>query len=238
MPLGNLATFKRTESKVKRITITSHKEDIFLIERLIDVYIDGFRLVDSVPIIDRSQLDHAWILLTARSFNSMRCAYELIKLGYYSQAVTLARSVYEDWLICQDCQTSRDTLDAVLSGKGKLRQNDLRYSAMAKRISKRFHDDIWKPNYGVQSEFAHAHAHSLNLLLDSETNMVRFGSHYDQKGLIFACQNLIMLAIIMTEFLQKVLGSDGNSWEKEALPIIREAHEWLESTGSGVVNQT
>ena len=44
------------------------------------------------------------LLYLYRSFNSVRCSYELVQLGYYTQAISLLRSALEDLLVCQRCK--------------------------------------------------------------------------------------------------------------------------------------
>ncbi len=216
------------EAQVKATTIAKHEEEISLIENLLNQYLAGFRKIDKFTPSKDNKLEYAWLLLTTRSFNSLRCAFDLLQKGYYSQAMMLIRAVDEDWLICRDCEKNQKTLNALLKGSGRLRKNDLRYSEMAKRISHEFYDKVWAANYGQESEIAHASQMALKILIEPATNNLLLGGGYLDVLLIPTCHALLRSAVGMTEFLIKLLGENALQWQRESFAAFQAACAYVE----------
>lgn len=214
--------------QVKATTIAKHKEEIGLVEKLLNHYLAGFRAIDKFTPTNDNELEYAWLRLTTRSFNSLRCAFDLLQKGYYSQAMMLIRSVDEDYLICRDCEVNQETLDALLKGEGKLRKGKLRYSEMAKRISVEFYDEVWADNYGQESEIAHASQMALRILVDPDTNTLMLGGHYNNDLFVVTCHDLLRVAVGMTEFLIKLLGEAAPQWRIETYPTFQAACAYVE----------
>lgn len=223
MPSKKWPSVEEGEIQVKASTITQQKEEITLVEKFLTHYLAGFRKIDKFTPNDENELEYAWLLLTTRSFNSLRCAYDLLQKGYYSQAMMLIRTVDEDWLICRDCEVNQETLDALLKGEGKLRRGKLSYLEMAKRISDEFYDKAWVPNYGQESEIAHASQMALKILIDPDTNTLTLGGNYNKTLFVATCHALLKAAVGMTEFMVKLLGDDSTQWQKETYPTFQAA---------------
>lgn len=223
---------EEAEARVRSNTVSQHQEELGLIRRLLNTYLDGFRRLDSFTPSDANQLEYAWLLLTTRSFNSMRCAYDLLQRGYYSQAITLIRSVNEDWLTCNDCRNNQATLDALLKG-GKMPK----FVGMKDRLEEPLKQQWWDM-YGEESQFAHARHRALKVLIDPETHTLALGGHYDRDLFIASCYSLIPAAVRMTEFLVLVLGPKSKLWAEQSLPIIQEAKAWMRAVESEVLNMT
>lgn len=120
MTLGKWQGLKETESDIIRKTSGIHQRGLSIIGRLLNAYLAGFEVIDSFTHTKDNDLQYAWFKLVTRSFNSMRCAYILLERGYYTQALSLLRSVDEDWLMAKDCGKNSPTLDALLNDKGQL----------------------------------------------------------------------------------------------------------------------
>lgn len=232
MASGELSSLEEVEAQVKKHSASRHQEELSLIKRLLNAYLDGFRRLDSFTPSDVNQLEYAWLLLTTRSFNSMRCAYDLLQRGYYSQAITLIRSVNEDWLTCNDCRNNQATLDALLKD-GKMP----RFVEMKDRLEEPLKQQWWDI-HGEESQFAHARLRALKVLIDPETHMLALGGHYDRDLFIASCYSLLPATVRMTEFLALVLGSKSELWAKRSLPIIQEAKTWMRAIETEVLNMT
>ena len=92
------------ELKVKNTTITDKKAERDIIENLLNQYLAGFRVLGEFKAGEVQRLELAWLLLVVRGFKSLRCAYDLLQKGYYSQAVILIRAAEEDYLTCRHCE--------------------------------------------------------------------------------------------------------------------------------------
>ena len=224
-------SLEEEEAQVRRVTASQHQAELGLIEKLLNAYLAGFRSLGSFTPSDNNELEYAWLLLITRAFNSMRCAYDLLQRGYYSQTLTLVRSVNEDWLTCMDCLINRPTLEALLQGRKMPAYGD-----MAKRLEEPESKKWWDHIYGEQSQLAHARRRALTVLVDPDTHTLRLGGHYDKDLFVASCYSLIPAAARMTEFLGRVLGSRAQPWANESLPIVREAQAWMKRVEAEVLD--
>lgn len=221
------ASLEESDGQVERTILANHRKELALITRLLEAYLSGFNRIGSFALSSENELEYAWLLLVTRSFNSMRCAQLCLEKGYYTQVAVLARSAYEDWLVCKDCQCNRQTLDAVLKGKGELGKGKLTFSEMAKRISPDFHNQVWLVNYGQLSEIAHPRKQSLRILVDPDTHDLGLGGIYDQALFDGTCDAFVFVADNMLEFLARFLDALGLGWRKEEIwPIIEAARAY------------
>lgn len=173
------------EAKIRQITAREHQKEISLMAELLNVYTKGFNLVTSFQRTSNNDLPYAWLLLVARSCHSLRSAILVILNGYYGSALTLLRTVTEDWLVGNDCECYRPTLDTLLHEKHRFgdRKLKLRYIDMAERV--RVKDEIekeivYESDYRFQSRFTHAGRLSLAIMRDQNTNELRVTPSYDE----------------------------------------------------------
>ena len=179
----------QVEAKVKQLTTRKHQREIALITELLNIYIKGFNLVTSFQRTEDNDVQYAWLLLIARSYHSMRSAVLLMLSGYYGSALTLLRTVTEDWLVGKDCEHYQPTLEAILYEKYKFgdKQLKLRYRDMANRVKVEdsVKDIVYPKDYRFQSKFTHTGRLSLEIMRDQKTNELRVAPCYD--GLLFYC---------------------------------------------------
>jgi len=215
------ASLEESDGQVERTILANHAKELGLVNELLNAYLSGFSKIGSFTLSSQNELEYAWLLLVTRSFNSMRCAQMCLQKGYYTQAATLVRSAYEDWLICVDCQCNRETLDAVLRGKGRLGRGKLAYSQMAKRVSPDF-EKVWRDNYGQLSTIAHPRERSLRILVDPKMRDLGLGGIYDEALFDGTCDAFVLVADKMLEFLARLLdnllGPPAREWLKQTLP--------------------
>jgi hypothetical protein len=226
MTLGKWPSLEETESDVIRKTSGMHQKELGIIESLLNAYLAGFAAIGSFTRTKGNDLQYAWFKLVTRSFNSTRCAYILLGRGYYTQALSLLRSVEEDWLIAKDCAKNSPTLDALLNDKGQLGKGDFTFSKMAERQGIK---PLWNSDYGGLSLFAHPRPLSLRVLVDPGTKALRLGASYDRVLFLYCCEVLIRDALRMTEYMVSLLDSQAVDWQRQTLPTIQEAADWLDA---------
>ena len=206
------------ELKVKITTITDKKAEHDIIENLLNQYLAGFRVLDEFKAGEVQRLELAWLLLVVRGFKSLRCAYDLLQKGYYSQALILIRAAEEDYLTCRHCEINQETVEALLAGKSRINK----FRKMAQDISTEFCEN-WDINYGQLSEIAHPRQLAMGMVANWKENKINLGVNYVESHFIATCQALLRSAVGMTEFLAKLLGKNASQWQKESSPAFQEA---------------
>lgn len=223
------------EAKVKQTTTRKRQKEISLIVELLNIYTEGFGLVTSFQRTKDNDVPYVWLRLIARSFHSMRSATLLMLSGYYGSALTLLRTVTEDWLVGKDCEHYQPTLDTLLYEKHRFgnRKLKLRYKDMAERVKVKDNvkDIVYQDDYRFQSEFTHAGRLSLEIMRVQKTDELRVTPSYN--GLLFytCCELLMRNGVRMNELMYKFLKScsdeTAETWIKIAAPAMEEIGDWL-----------
>lgn len=219
----NWSSLVEFETNVKKTTSASKKAELDTVENLLNQYLAGFRLLHEFKTGKVQRLELAWLLLVVRGFNSLRCAYDLVQKGYYSEAVIMIRSADEDYLTCRHCEINQETVDALLDGKSRISK----FRKMAKDISPEFCKS-WDANYGQLSEIAHPRQLAMGMTAKWDENRLNLGGDYIENHFIATCHALLRSAVGMVEFLSKLLGDSFPQWEKESLPAFQEACVYVE----------
>lgn len=198
--------------------------------KFLNAYTRGFQELGSITPTETNRLEWAWRLLSNKAFNSLRCAYQLLQMGYYTQALTLVRSVMEDWLTALDCESHPQTLEALLYGEGKMPP----FEDMAKRQGQPVYR-LWRGmgpssegTYGLLSTVAHPRRRGLGMLLDHEKGLFRLGGQYDADLFAFTCYYLVTGAFCFTEILNRLVGltNPQSAWLQQLLALLDEASTW------------
>ena len=219
----NWSSLVEFETNVKKTTSASKKAELDTVENLLNQYLAGFRLLHEFKTGKVQRLELAWLLLVVRGFNSLRCAYDLVQKGYYSEAVIMIRSADEDYLTCRHCEIKQETVDALLDGKSRISK----FRKMAKDISPEFCKS-WDANYGQLSEIAQPRQLAMGMTAKWDENRLNLGGDYIENHFIATCHALLRSAVGMVEFLSKLLGDSFPQWEKESLPAFQEACVYVE----------
>lgn len=223
---------KELEAQVKATTLANHKKEINLVEKFLNHYLAGFNKLGKFTLSENNELEYAWLLLTTRSFNSLRCAFDLLQKGYYSQAIMLIRSVFEEWYTAKDCETNPKTLNALLRGDDDFWKQEGRSAEIAKRVEKRMEIyGAWKEIYGQLSTIAHVRKQALMILINPKIKELRLGSHYDNGLFLASYQSFLSAALIIPELIHKLLGDNATQWWTETLPTCQEAKTEIERIG-------
>jgi hypothetical protein len=214
------------ESKIEDDTLKNHKDEIRLIKNMLLVFMQGFNLIGKFTFNEENKITSAWILLVVRSFRSMRSAMVLMLRGYYIQAISLLRTVTEDWLICQDCTENEKTLQIILFDQDRTRR--LNYSEMAERTKNR---KIYEQDYKDYSKFLHASSLSLASQKSPDSNKIMAWPSYNKLLFFYCCVSMLRNALRTSEFMEAFLSrlseDRATSWKKVAIQPCLEVHDWL-----------
>jgi len=221
------------ELKVKNTTITDKKAERDIIENLLNQYLAGFRVLGEFKAGEVQRLELAWLLLVVRGFKSLRCAYDLLQKGYYSQALILIRAAEEDYLTCRHSEINPETVEALLAGKSRINK----FRKMAQDISNEFCEN-WDINYGQLSEIAHPRQLAMGMTANWKENKINLGVNYVESHFIATCQALLRSAVGMTEFLAKLLGNNASQWQKESSPALQEACTYVKKISEEIGSTT
>ena len=211
----------------------NHSIELEIVETAIDQVIRGFYDFSSLKPRPDNRLESARLFLSTRSINSLRMALQSLERGYYQQAMTLVRMVYEDQLVAKDIEHHPPTLKALLEGEGKIGKGQFTFAEMAKRISPGAKAK-WDDDYGKLSEYA-AHTRlaslrGLNTISLDGQEILQPGSQYDK------VRTMITL-YYMTQAIDDVMGTVsittylvGSDWDSDAMPI----YEKVKSLGTEI----
>jgi hypothetical protein len=224
--LNETTSLSDLESEIEDYTLKNHKYEIRLIKNMLQVFMQGFNLIGEFNFNEENKITSAWILLVVRSFRSMRSAMVLMLIGYYIQAISLLRTVTEDWLICKDCTENEETLQTILLNKDTTRR--LNYSEMAERTK---NQKIYKHDYRDYSKFIHASSLSLASQKSPDSNKIKAWPSYNKLLFLYCCvsmlRNTLRTSEFMEAFLSRLSEDRATSWKKVAIQPCIEAHDWL-----------
>ena len=143
------------EERVAKATVERYGEQLALIDKALELFIDRVGLFGNKKLGSLSKLQAARLHLTVRSIKSVRMAKASLICGYYQQAITLLRMVAENDLVIRDTAIFKATLDGLLLDI-PLREEDSddiqipKFSEMARRQSSAF-GRWWDWYYGKLS---------------------------------------------------------------------------------------
>ena len=81
-------SLESAEQLVREETRAREATTIQAVERMINLYLDGFGAIGRFYKSDDNRIEQVWFLLSLRTFQSLRMAYYLLETGYYSQSIT------------------------------------------------------------------------------------------------------------------------------------------------------
>jgi len=218
------------EARIREKSSKDHEVEIDLIEELLNSLLGGFGQLGSSVTIEDPRLWWTLLRTTTRAFNSLRCAYEHMKTGYYSQALTLIRSVGEDYIFGRYYLAFPNELPAFLKG-----ERPPTWRHMADKLGDE--GKSWYDVYGEQSQFAHTRKRALQVLLDPESRTLRLGAHYDQLLLTWCAVDCVQASLQIHCLLAQVLEERGKAWVDRTTPLIKHAAEWHKHKLSSLADQ-
>ena len=214
------------ERKTKDITIKNHPEIFVLVQTMMNLYINGFNLIEN-PSSKINDTNRLWLALITRSFHSLICSVELMKKGYYAQAVTLVRMVIEAYFLCGNCEKNKTIMDVLLHNKPHKRFN---YRVLATNMGAL----DWYDNDYV---FACCFSHMSHITLEAMTTKsnasyldLKLLPSYDEIALIACSKLLLRNGLLMTKFLGGLLDDlseeNVNAWHIKARTAVQQAEVW------------
>ncbi len=167
------------ERQVAQETRRREAKTLASIEALLNAFLPGFRETGQFRPTESNRREQVWWLLVGLSFNSLRWAFHLIQVGYYTQSLILERSVEENWLVCQDCLEHPETLEALFDDSKRMPA----FRDMAKRLLQNLRNTWQAPKghpeqaYDILSSISHPRPRALRLAFDFETTAPELAQH-------------------------------------------------------------
>ena len=218
------ASLEDGEEIVRQTTLEHHGAWVSSLDRLLNGYLLVFKERGAFTRTAGRDREYVWFLLSAKAFNSLRWSVHLLKTGYYHQALTLIRSVWEDWLVSVDSENHPCTVEAVLS-KGKRIAS---FRTMADRLPGPLMQE-WQdqPNgqegsYGVMSTFAHPRWRGLRMLIEPDSRLLRLGPQYEQTLFLITFIYLAEVAVRMLGFSVRACGVADATLHATLAPVVEE----------------
>ena len=203
-----------------------HAREVQLLVQSLNVFVSGFNNLPAFEINDENQAEYVWLCTSIRCFHSLRCALDLTLKGYYSQSLTLARTIIEDWFVSEAAKENEALQEWLINGQG----SEPNYYALAKHPSRK---NVYAQDYRFSSSFAHSSKRSFAVLHDPHTlQMVVAPAENDV--LFMACIELLARSsLLMIERLLHLLTyANGTEkaldWAKENNPAVTALSDWLQ----------
>ena len=220
------------EKQVQKYTIGKHSEEFELMASMLNLYLDGFSLVGKYK-LDNNEADWVLLLLLTRSFHSLRSCIELIKKGYYVQAIALTRIVTENYFICGNCRKDQDIVEAIIHNKpnrpnGKTKFN---YKSLAQNMGSSF---TYEKDYTFECQFAHCSNLSANVMtkeIDDKNRELSLAPSYNELMFMASCELFFRNGLLMTIFLESFLSALSeekvNVWRNKSALGFEKITKWL-----------
>lgn len=213
-------SLEELEARVMANTEAKNRTEIDLAERLLNQYLTGFTKMGKFTVNKNSEREYVWFQLATRSFNSLRCAFDVLEKGYYSQAAMLIRSALGDWLTAADAEKSGKTVDIVIKGEYEFGKGELSYSELTKRLQK-----FPETGHIVQlalSTIAYSRRLPPETMVIPDKKYLMIGQ-YDFRLFQAAYQVLLIAAVKMLEVMHRLLGKNADEWWQATQPFIEAA---------------
>lgn len=223
----------KSEKEAQDLTVKSHFEVFELVAIMLNIYINGFNLIGKLS-DKNSDTDWAWLFLITRSFYSLRCSVELMKKAYYAQAMSLIRIVTEAYFLCGNCKYDQTIIEAILHNKPNRPDGRtiFNYKALAKNMDSLV---MYEKDYTFECKFSHTSSLSLGIMttrLDTSSRELKPIPVYDEILFIACCELAFKNGLLMTSFLEKLLGDLSqekvNTWRLQVRAGIQQISEWLD----------
>lgn len=202
-------------------------DELTLVNSILGEFLAGFDALGDFTYSTDNQVRFIQLLYVTRSFNSLRCAFELAQIGYYTQAAMLIRPTLEDLLVSLRCEKSPETVEALLTGN----EGKFIFSKMAEEQDPEF-CTWWKDKYYDLSAFVHPRSPGLAMSVSLENRQLQLGpSLFDRRHLLAVVHYLLMMLIWHLTVFDGVLRSkdqeSATRWEPGTLKVIKRANKLI-----------
>ena len=210
-----------------------HKKWLAVLESALDVVIEGFEVFARRGTRPQSETERARISLTVRAFRSVHVSLVVAQMGYYHQAIMLARAAMEDLIMAEvahrhppvlEALNSEDTERAPRFGRGELTIEKLTDMLPAD------FKPIWKDEYSNASKLgSHPGGPSLDtqLVLDGEgTPHLPLYGHQDNY-LAAACFGFIAGRCRRIIYVLGLLNDEETAWTEDGQRTMAKIDEMM-----------
>jgi hypothetical protein len=222
----------QAERKTKDITIKNRPKIFELVQTMMNLYINGFNLIEN-PSNKINDTDRVWLALVTRSLHSLICSVELMKRGYYAQSITLIRMVIEAYFLCGNCEQDKTITDALLYNKSNKPNGKIELPSW-RELARNMGALAW---YRKDYKFACQFSHMSHITLEAMTTKsnpsyrdLKLVPSYDELAFVACSKLLLRNGLLMTAFLGKLLDdiSKGNvaAWHMKARTAVQQVEEW------------
>jgi hypothetical protein len=220
------------EKQVQEYTVRKHSEEFELMASMLNLYLEGFSLIGNYK-LDNNEADWVLLLLLTRSFHSLRSSIELIKKGYYVQAIALIRIVTENYFICGNCKEHQYIVEAIIHNKPNRANGTTRfnYKSLASNMGSSI---MYEKDYTFECEFAHCSNLSANVMtkeIDDKNRELSVAPSYNELMFMASCELLFKNGILMTRFLENILSDLSeekvNVWRNKSVLGFNKINKWL-----------
>lgn len=194
------------EKAVAQATLSSHQFEFDALHKAMECYVEAMKLIQGLSTSSNTEPKrYVWLLLVTHAFHTVRSAELLLVKGYYGQAASLARNVFEDWLVAHDCKSNDHTVSLVLTRDYQQRIN---FRTIADAIDKQHGLGQGKTygEYQALSTFSHPRRRGLRIATDPNTNDLRIFPSYDRDLFLGCIHDVSLGAVRMLEFLAYIVG--------------------------------
>jgi hypothetical protein len=144
--------------------------------------------------------------------------------GYYSQTMSLLRTVTEDWFICGTVQENKNVRDCLLRDEVKMP----RYKELAEQMEVL---NIYEGDYHYQSKFIHSSRLSLRVLYDLDEKKANIAPTYDEILFLLCTESLMRVSLLMLDYMLHLLSyidkDRAIQWDKQNRQRTDDVSNWL-----------
>ena len=228
------------EEHTRHITLDVEFGTLDIINKHLGLYLKLFHTMKG-NIDPEDETNRAQRFLGSRSWNSLRCAYHQLQIGYCTQAIILTRSAMEDWLVLEDGRSNPSTFQKLFDG-----ERMPSFSVMADRLpeaNKVFWKDIDGHDgvYSLLSTISHPRYRALLLAVNPETSQLKVGPDYNAEHFILVSHQTLFAISHHLIYLADVAAVDAFGLKEEIMQItgdgmteLRRQAAWVNETASDV----
>jgi hypothetical protein len=214
----------REEALTRETIKEKHKREIEILTGILNSFLSGFSYMGLFTLQEDNESEYILLLILMRSLNSIRCSIDLMLKGYYSQSMSLLRTVTEDWFICGTVKENEKVRDCLLRDKAKMPK----YSELATQMNA---INIYKGDYHYQSKFTHSSRLSLRVMYDLEKKEVILTPKYDEILFLLCVESLMRVSLLILDymglFLLYVDKVKAEEWNKQNNQHFNNMTNWL-----------
>ncbi len=209
------------EVKTQKTTEEKHQRELDIFTNIQSVFTNGFSSIPTFKYEDDSE--YIWLLILMRTLNSIRCSIDLMLKGYYSQSMSIIRTITEDYFVCGTVKDNEKVRDCLLRDKRMPKYNKLATQMGAL--------SIYKGDYHYQSKFTHSTRLSLRILYDLGSKTLKVAPSYDETLFLLCAESLMRVSLCMFEILANLLTNldkgKAQSWSDNNIANAHLVTDWL-----------